>query len=753
MTYGFPADEVRPLSCEPYGPDYDNPFNLVRNDAMGNISLTIIDNLDTLVIMEEWDEFESVLDYLKTNKDTFFQKNTIVQVFETTIRSLGGLLSAHLLLSDIPVTQPRYARLTQISHNYDGFLLEMAHDLGKRLIPAFRTKSSIPLPRVHLSDGLKSIPASLQIDACTSGAGSPVLEFTLLSRLTGDPQFEYFSQVSFWKIWASRLPLDLVPMTLDPHNGRWKDSVSGIGASVDSFYEYALKSSIIFNDKHMWEVFKTSYRALCTHLAQGGGPLDATMLFANVGSNDGQFYSDWIDLLSAFWPGVQVLAGQLKDAVKTHMLFLKIWDYFDLIPERWNFRLADKTTNPIALEWYPLRPEFIESTYYLYRATRDPMYLQIGSRVLELLKTRFMAPCGLHGVQDIRTGEMQNRMETFVMSETLKYLYLLFDDKDELFPHNGMLSLKGWVFSTEAHPLWFNDKMDVLAGRSDLNASKLTEQDDVKLKEVLQKSLVQKGQKRMLGFVKNLNIRFYRQSMQKHMYPDVDVPYVYKVDPFEEKFNTCQIAPMEESFLSTRYYSTDALFEPDWFFRDSLVRPSYLSSSVFDGSYIELDPGFSSIFSVSNINRVCRRPPTTSMYDVILGDITELRNTEVSIFKYSPSATMDESVVLKNDLWVPDLAALRIRVEVLEVGKIDTLNSVLTQDYMESLAVDGEGNRLHNVTSAYRITKVNGVYVEPGLMVWTYPVNDNSGAISMNDLGRILIDNKVVENMMALWSE
>ena len=236
MKFGFPADEVLPLSCEPYGPDFNDPFNIVRNDAMGNISLTVLDNLDTLVIMEEWDEFENALDYLKASKNTLFAKDTIVQVFETTIRSLGGLLSAHLILSDISQFLQRYTRLAEIAEKYDGFLLDMAYDLGKRLIPAFRTKSSIPLPRVHLNHGLKLIPPSLQIDACTSGAGSPVLEFTLLSRLTGDPQFEYFSQVSFWKIWASRLLLGLMPMTIDPQSARWKDAVSGIGASIDSFY-------------------------------------------------------------------------------------------------------------------------------------------------------------------------------------------------------------------------------------------------------------------------------------------------------------------------------------------------------------------------------------------------------------------------------------------------------------------------------------------------------------------------------------
>lgn len=764
MKFGFPADEVLPLSCEPYGPDFNDPFNIVRNDAMGNISLTVLDNLDTLVIMEEWDEFENALDYLKASKNTLFAKDTIVQVFETTIRSLGGLLSAHLILSDISQFLQRYTRLAEIAEKYDGFLLDMAYDLGKRLIPAFRTKSSIPLPRVHLNHGLKLIPPSLQIDACTSGAGSPVLEFTLLSRLTGDPQFEYFSQVSYWKIWASRLLLGLMPMTIDPQSARWKDAVSGIGASIDSFYEYAVKSSIIFNDSHMWEVFKSSYKSLLTHLVQGGGPLDATMIFTNVGSNDGQLFTDWIDLLSAFWPGLQVLAGQLKDAVKTHLLYLRIWDYFDLIPERWNFRLSDKSTSAVALEWYPLRPEFIESTYYLYRATKDPMYLQIGSRVLKLLQTRYMAKCGLHGVQDIRTGQMQNRMETFVMSETLKYLYLLFDAANELFVHNGMLALKSWVFSTEAHPLWFHEQLDVLGKRTDINATNLHAQDHFKLKEVFEKELALKGgQKRLGAFVKKLNIDFYRKTPNKNQNRTIiHLPAVSTVDPYELKFATCEVIAFDKmiEFPASHYYELENLFELDWKFQGSLSRPPYLSQNPLDGSYIELDPDFFSLFSMSRTNLQSRRAASTQIYDVIVGDVAGIQEKEISIFKFKPSTAVDEAVVLENDLWIPDLTAMRIRVEVLEAGNVDIHNNVLTQEYIDSLAditadVDYQ-DPSYDVTkpkTALRVTKVNGIYVNSGLIVWTHPIHDNTGALSMTDLGRVMIEGKVVENMMVLWTD
>ena len=193
MTYGFPFDEVRPITCEPYGPDYRDYTNTVRNDAMANISLTLLDNIDTLIIMKQWDDLEYALRYLKDNQPGFFNQDSIVQVFETTIRFLGGLLSTHLLLTDVTKNVPlptSYDRLKAISAKYDGFLLDMAYDLGLRLIPSYKTKTHIPFPRINLKTGLKKVPPALQKDACTSGVTTPVLEFTLLSRLTGDYQFE-----------------------------------------------------------------------------------------------------------------------------------------------------------------------------------------------------------------------------------------------------------------------------------------------------------------------------------------------------------------------------------------------------------------------------------------------------------------------------------------------------------------------------------------------------------------------------------
>ncbi|GME97733.1 unnamed protein product [Ambrosiozyma monospora] len=76
--------------------------------------------------------------------------------------------------------------------------------------------------------------------------------------------------------------------------------------------------------------------------------------------------------------------------------------------------------------------------------------------IVKKFRDEFLAPCGFSGVQDIRNGVKQDRMESFALSETLKYLYLLFDEANVL--HHGFTtSGTNALFSTEGHVFWFDD--------------------------------------------------------------------------------------------------------------------------------------------------------------------------------------------------------------------------------------------------------------------------------------------------------
>lgn len=749
LNHGFPADEVRPLTCEPYGPDYQNLENL-RNDALGNVSLTVLDNLDTLIVMEQWDLLELALKDLKQRQEGYFDQDTSVQVFEASIRWLGGLLLAHILLVD--VDWPEHSKMLHISQNYDGFLLVMAYDLGLRLIPAYKTSTQLPYPRINLRYGLKGVLPLLNVETCTSGAITPFLEFSLLSKLTGDPQFELHTSNTLWKLWLLRSQLGLMSMLIDPVNNKWLDEVTGIGASVDSFYEYALKGSIVFNDDSLWTVFSRLYRSLATHLAQGPG-VDGYSFFANVNTNTGAVSLQWIDLLGAFWAGVQVLAGRLSDAVSSHLIYMKIWDYYDAIPERWttlnlagirNYNTRLKESVP--LEWYPLRPEFIESTYYLYRATRDVMYLEVGKRILQLFADRYKAPCGFAGVQDIRTGKFQNRMETFVLGELLKYLYLLFDEKDESYVHLEQFKNRNWVFSTEAHPLWYTPdlgKNSAASFQKHLLSLALEPISQPGTFETLWQKL-KRSQSSMSETVQKQEVEVAKTS---RFGPDF-VPCHVELDVCEVKprqfgrFGQFREPPMR--FLNSQYFGWNKLFMPDAAFESTLIRPRHLQkyNESFLENYIELSSLFADTYGMA-ANFQCPRFPTTTEQEYVLGKFSRPENLEmfrmVRKNEYFPFAA--------EDLVMP-LVSGRIKLELLKLGTVDTNNFKITPEYIRRKF---QNEHVPKSADIFRVSKLNGFSVGKNRTVWAdrqyLEQNSDTFGIARND--HVYLQGRYVENLKA----
>lgn len=65
------------------------------------------------------------------------------------------------------------------------------------------------------------------------------------------------------------------------------------------------------------------------------------------------------------------MAGDLDNAIKSHLFYYNIWKKYNAMPERFNFHLRN-----VELATYPLRPEFIESTYFLYRVCVNMKYYE-----------------------------------------------------------------------------------------------------------------------------------------------------------------------------------------------------------------------------------------------------------------------------------------------------------------------------------------------------------------------------------------
>ncbi|VBB27025.1 unnamed protein product [Acanthocheilonema viteae] len=422
MKYAYPHDELMPLSCKGRQRGVTPPRGDV-DDALGNFSLTLVDSLDTLVVLDELDEFEKSVERIV--KNVRFDSNLVVSVFETNIRMVGGLISGHVM-----------AKLVQSKDEnrlgwYKDELLQMAAELADKLLPAFNTSSGIPYSRINLKYGMLDFLRQ-QHDTCTACGGTMILEFAALSRLTGKPIYEEKARKAMDFLWAQRhRGSDLMGTVLNVHSGDWIRRDAGIGAGIDSYYEYCLKAYILLGDERYLYRFNKHYDAIMRYVNKGPLFIDVHMHKPTVAART------YMDSLLAFWPGIQVLKGDLKAAIEFH----------ETLYQRHKF-LPEAFTHDLQVHWaqHPIRPEFIESTYLLYRATKDEHYLRVAQNILDSMNKFLRVECGFAAVKDIRSMNHEDRMDSFVLSETLKYLYMIFTDSSDL-----PIDLDNYVLTTEAH--------------------------------------------------------------------------------------------------------------------------------------------------------------------------------------------------------------------------------------------------------------------------------------------------------------
>lgn len=224
-----------------------DPTNHGINDIHANASITLLDTLSSLPYIYP-SAFPDALE--KVTTAISFHQDVKVQVFEMTIRALGSLLSTYQYLDQLPDSISAQATVLGISDRnlkdlriHRARILEMALDLGNRLLPAFETPTGIPIARVNLRHGIEK---GESVETCVAGAGSLVLEFAVLSRLTGDERFEALASKAFLAVWNRRSTYNLLGNTIGATHGHWlAPGLSGVGAGMDSYFEYGLKAAIL----------------------------------------------------------------------------------------------------------------------------------------------------------------------------------------------------------------------------------------------------------------------------------------------------------------------------------------------------------------------------------------------------------------------------------------------------------------------------------------------------------------------------
>lgn len=417
-----------------WGQDELQPQSKSGVNSFGGLGATLIDSLDTLYIMGLDEQFQRAREWVVNSLD--FNKNYEASVFETTIRVVGGLLSAYDLSGD-------------------KVFLEKAKDIADRLLPAWNTPSGIPYNIINLAHGNPHNPGWTGGESILADSGTEQLEFIALSQRTGDPKYQQKVENVITEL-NKTFPEDgLLPIYINPANGATSYSTITFGAMGDSFYEYLLKVWIQGNRtttvNHYREMWERSMKGLLT-LVRRTTPSS----FAYICEKTGDSLADKMDELACFAPGMLALGSSgygPGDSEKFLSLAEELawtcYNFYQSTPTKLageNYFFHTGQDMSVGTSWNILRPETVESLFYLWRLTGNKTYQEWGWNIFQAFEKNSRVESGYVGLKDVNTGVKDNMMQSFFLAETLKYLYLLFSP-------TSVIPLDEWVFNTEAHPL------------------------------------------------------------------------------------------------------------------------------------------------------------------------------------------------------------------------------------------------------------------------------------------------------------
>jgi mannosyl-oligosaccharide alpha-1,2-mannosidase len=458
VKYAWGFDELEPLSLKGR-----NPFN--------GWGATLVDSLDTLWMMGMYTEFRTAVDFaavIDWNNSTLPRAN----LFETNIRYLGGLLSAHDLSNDRR-------------------LLDKAVELGDMLLSTFDNPLRLP-PFTFDFEEIKRGDVPIEESQSAAAIGSLGLEFTRLAQLSGDSK--YYDAIdrikrAFARVQDSTLLPGLWPNQINVKgNFKVTSNQFRLGGDGDSLYEYLVKMHLLLGglDPAYEKMYKNAIQTAKSKLLYR--PMipnkEDILFFGSVDvdkDNHTIHHRGELEHLTCFSGGMMAMAGRIYNLPEDVEIGEKIargcaWAYRQfpqgIMPEHSKFAKCDSLE---PCDWderkwlsqkyqqmdielpkgyieaedirYILRPEAIESLFILYRVTGKPDILELAWQMFEAIDKATATAEANAVVQDVTRKEPTHAdgMESFFLSETLKYFYLIFSDHD-------FYSLDEWVFNTEAHP-------------------------------------------------------------------------------------------------------------------------------------------------------------------------------------------------------------------------------------------------------------------------------------------------------------
>ncbi|KAA1472069.1 seven-hairpin glycosidase [Dentipellis sp. KUC8613] len=435
-----------------FGHDEVNPVSRTVQDPRNGWGASIVDGLSTMVSCA-FDFFNEGVNF--SQSINFNQSNTpdTVSVFESTIRYVGGLISAY-----------------ELSGKQHFFLVEKAKQLADKLAFAWVGNNTVPFGFVDFSDNTPTFQTSNIAEA-----GTLTLEWSRLSEYTGDDKYRKLTEGSVKDIAAQPDPLPgLAGQGIDPTSGTITDPYVTWGGGSDSYFEYLIKYARLSNtpdntfantwrtavDSSIKTLLKTSTVGNHLYLAD----FDESRTIRHVGSH-----------LACFYAGNWLMGGRLTNNQTIVDIALELndacWNTYagdatGIGPEAFAYISSDGNFtgngNPSADQLafyqkngyyitssdYIQRPEVLESNFYAWRVTGDSKYVDRAASAVasfqKFLKVSTGGYSGINDVNNLTSGEI-DETESFWFAEVLKYLFLTFDDPNTI-------SLDSFVFNTEGHP-------------------------------------------------------------------------------------------------------------------------------------------------------------------------------------------------------------------------------------------------------------------------------------------------------------
>ncbi len=397
-----------------WGHDDLKPLSRTYRDwhAPETVLMTAVDSLDALYLLGFKKEADRTRRYITRNLS--FDKDIDVQNFEITIRVLGGLLSSYQITGDRK-------------------LLALADDLGRRLLPVFDSPTGMPYRYVNLKSGKTRGEISNPAET-----GTLLIEFGTLSKLTGNDVYFAKAKRALVETFKRRSSIGLVGTNINVETGEWTNTDSHVSGAIDSYYEYLLKCAILFDDADCRKMWEESIGPINKYLAD---EVNGELWYGHADMNTGERGARTFGALDAFFPAVLALGGDLDRAKRLQDSAFKMWSKHGIEPEEYDYVKGEVTDGG-----YPLRPEIVESAYYLFKMTNDTKYRDMGKTMFEDFVRHCRTDVAFAGLKSVVTKEKADYMHSFALAETLKYFYLIFAPP-------STIDLNKIVFNTEAHPI------------------------------------------------------------------------------------------------------------------------------------------------------------------------------------------------------------------------------------------------------------------------------------------------------------